>query len=720
MKILIVVPTAHGGGAEFVAMTWARTLMERGHELGVFTTARAARPRDVPSEISWYGVAEGSGHWKIQIRLRGVIADQKPDVVLALQQYPNLHAILAKVGRSKQTVVISERNLVSIGKSRQGLNHRMKVRVAKLLYRYADRTVAISHAVAADLVGSFDVSPARCIVVPNPALAKVEAIQDSGLATLVRNEIDGGGSAETVLVLACRLVKQKRPTLAVDAAAELVRRGAVVRLILFGGGPLHEHVVERALKAGVIVDDRGWAENWFADVPAGAVHVLPSDQEGLANTLVEAAGAGLRSVAYSRALGVSDALIPGITGTLVREEGAEALADAIETQRGKRVEGVDTWLEQFSAKRSADVLERVLLEVAMPRGNKSRAKATALQIGGAGDIAGGLSQVIRSLSDEEVPGFRVKAMPTRSLESSSATVGLAMSAVVKILRFWPSRRKTVLVGHLSQGGSFVREGGILRIGAALGYPTVVHVHGSSFGAYARSNPRLVRTVLRRASRILVLSDESARAVSTLLPEATVVRLPNSVNVPERLPPKENVVVFGGVVGHRKGVDLLLEAWRTINTEGWDLWLCGPADPAMNLKDIPAGVKLAGAISHDDLLSRLASSSIAVLPSRAEAMPLFVLEAMAAGNAVIASDVGALAEAVDASVGRLVAPGDPGVVAEALADLIADENRRTQMGVNARARATERYSTIRCFPEIANVWTDALASTSGASRNRDKL
>ena len=720
MRILIVIPTAHGGGAEFVAMTWARSLLELGHNVAVFTTARASRPEEVPSTMSWYGVTERSGHLKTQLRLRRAIINQKPDVVLALQQYPNLHAILASVGRRKYKVVISERNLVSIGKSRQGLNHRSKVRVAKFLYRRADRTVAISHAVAADLVGSFRVSPSRCVVVPNPALAKLELCPHLDEINRANSNPLDCESKDLVLVLACRLVKQKRPMLAVDAAAELVRRGYSVRLILFGGGILHDAVVDGALAAGVTVDDRGWAENWFAEVPPGAVHVLPSDQEGLANTLIEAAGAGIRSVAYSRALGVSDALIPGLTGVLVREEGTKALADAIETQRGRCVEQVDSWLEQFSANRSAELLERVLSEVSTQVGVKGSPRATALQIGGAGDVAGGLSQVIRSLSEHEFPAFQVKAIPTRSLEGSLLTVRRAVSAVVKLLLCWRTRRTTLLVGHLSQRGSFVREGFILKLGTVLGYPAVVHLHGSSFAEYARSNPRLVRTVLRDVARILVLSDESERAVSSILPNATVVRLPNSVEIPDRLPAKQKVVVFGGVVGRRKGADLLLDAWRAIETKGWELWMCGPVDPGFDVERPPSNVKIIGSISHDDLLARLASSSIAVLPSRAEAMPLFVLEALAAGNAVVASDVGAIADAIDESVGRLIVPGDADVLAAALEDLIADHPQRTQMGIEARARAAKRYSTLRCFPEIEHVWTDALDFTEAIVKEDGRL
>lgn len=704
MKILVVVPTAHGGGAEFVAMTWARNLVERGHRLGVFTTARSTRPEGVPDGVDWFGPNSGAGHIGIQRALRRVQRSERPDVVLALQQYPNLHAVVGRMGFRRAPVVISERNLVSIGKSRQGFNHRAKVALAQTLYRRADRTVAISHAVAADLISSFGVDPSRCTVVPNPALAKVEAVRAAGIE-MTDAVLDAGAPDETVMVLACRLVQQKRPMLAVDAAAELVRRGRPVRLILFGGGALHDDVVAHAESAGVVVDDRGWAENWFAEIPKGAVHVLPSDQEGLANTLIEAAGAGIRSVAYSRALGVSDALLPGLTGVLVREDGPEVLADAIESQRGLDVHGVGAWLDQFSAGRSSTELERLLLDVV----GHEPPRATAVQIGGAGNIAGGLSQVVRSLSAGTVPGFRVLSRPTRSVDSSATTVHRTMKSAVSIAIRSPLRHKTVIAVHLSQGGSFFREGALAILGSTLGFPVVAHLHGSTFAAFAESNPRLVASVLRRTSGVLTLSEETTEAVVGLVPESKVVQLPNCVDIPMTLPPKDNVVVFGGRVGHRKGVDVLLEAWGSLDTTGWKLVAAGPIDPEFDLqvKNSDSTIEFVGSIPHEELLSILRSSALAVLPSRAEALPLFLLEAMAAGNAVVASDVGGIAELVDDSVGALIQPGDTASLVGALKRLLGDPQARAAAGSRARARAAARYGTDICHPLVAEVWRSAL-------------
>jgi L-malate glycosyltransferase len=84
--------------------------------------------------------------------------------------------------------------------------------------------------------------------------------------------------------------------------------------------------------------------------------------------------------------------------------------------------------------------------------------------------------------------------------------------------------------------------------------------------------------------------------------------------------------------------------------------------------------------------------IAVLCSKREGLPNSVLEAMAAGSPVVATDVGAVADAVvDGETGLLVPPENPGRLARALDSLLADPQRARRLGEAGRQRALERFS-----------------------------
>lgn len=93
----------------------------------------------------------------------------------------------------------------------------------------------------------------------------------------------------------------------------------------------------------------------------------------------------------------------------------------------------------------------------------------------------------------------------------------------------------------------------------------------------------------------------------------------------------------------------------------------------------------------DVARSLERADVFVLSSRSEGMPMSVLEAMAAGLPVVASDVGGVRELVDDENGRLVPPGDPDALARALADLVADPELRRGLGAAGRHRAATRFA-----------------------------
>ena len=95
---------------------------------------------------------------------------------------------------------------------------------------------------------------------------------------------------------------------------------------------------------------------------------------------------------------------------------------------------------------------------------------------------------------------------------------------------------------------------------------------------------------------------------------------------------------------------------------------------------------------DEPRRHLEALEVFVLPSRFEGFPLAVVEAMLAELPVVASDVGAVREAVlDGRTGLLVPRDDPEALAAAVRELLADPARRRAMGAAGRTLALERYT-----------------------------
>ena len=310
--------------------------------------------RPPPVDVAVIGLDTTAGPAGKVGQLRNFVATWEPDVVLSLQAFPNLLCIALRLslrGRTRPMVVISERNLVSLGVRRSPLKHKLKVWMCRRLYRFADAVVAISHPVAGELVSGFGVPPEKCAVVPNPATAKVRP----------RTSSTRRGEGPVELVLAGRLVPQKRPLLVVDTAAELHARGVPAVVSVFGDGPLLAAVTERAEARGVELRQHGWVEDWFDHCGGNAVLLLTSSREGFGNVLVEAAAVGIPSVAASEALGVADALVPGITGELARSGTPADFAEAVQRATCLDVSGIDRWLQRFSMQESGLTLEHFIV-----------------------------------------------------------------------------------------------------------------------------------------------------------------------------------------------------------------------------------------------------------------------------------------------------------------------------------------------------------------------
>ena len=103
------------------------------------------------------------------------------------------------------------------------------------------------------------------------------------------------------------------------------------------------------------------------------------------------------------------------------------------------------------------------------------------------------------------------------------------------------------------------------------------------------------------------------------------------------------------------------------------------------------------------MERMAACDLLVLPSYTEGFPNVVLEAMALGKAIVATDVGAIPEMLEAKCGLLVKPKDVQGLTTVLRSLLNDGNLRTELGNRARERALANYSIDVVFPRYMSLW-----------------
>jgi glycosyltransferase involved in cell wall biosynthesis len=249
---------------------------------------------------------------------------------------------------------------------------------------------------------------------------------------------------------------------------------------------------------------------------------------------------------------------------------------------------------------------------------------------------------------------------------------------------------------------------------------------------SRSQIAMQRAAYACAHTIVANSRAAAdRLVAERVPASKVAVVPNGLDfdrvVPHAPRSRRRKVVVVANLRREKGHDLLIDAagdvLRRFPDAVFEIVGGGPQLQALVERAASRGVLHAFAfLGHrDDAAERLADGDIFVLPSRSEAFPNAVLEAMAAGLPIVTSGVGGMLELIDdGRTGLLVPPDDPSALADRLIRLMADPDVASRLGRAARDAARARYSFDRMVAGFERIYLNQLTRRGVLATERPRL
>lgn len=275
--------------------------------------------------------------------------------------------------------------------------------------------------------------------------------------------------------------------------------------------------------------------------------------------------------------------------------------------------------------------------------------------------------------------------------------------------------------HTASYGSFQRKSLVISVAHRLRRPLIVHVHGAEFAAYVTKGSvgrraRVSRAV-ERAHTVIVLNQTVERVLRDLAPSADVRILENPATLVcgSATNPGSTQVLFLGRLGQRKGVDLLLQAIRTLQADGLDADFVLAGDGEVERTRLaaarlpqPSRVYIPGWVDTQRVHQLLHESSVFCLPSRNEGLPMALLQAMGHGLACVVTPVGGMGRLVDdGETGRIVPADDARALAIALGELLRDRDLRASLGARAFSLIQDKYTPETVMRHLDAIYRDIL-------------
>ncbi|MDQ8755447.1 glycosyltransferase [Sphingosinicella sp. LHD-64] len=308
-RILFVINSLAGGGAERVMATLLRHSGDRRdrYAMSLALLDEEASAYAPPEWLPVHRLDSGGGLVRSARRLRALVGETRPDLVLSFLTRSNVAACLATAGRDVP-FAISERVNTSAHLPRN-ISGRVSRTLVRRAYPRARRVIAVSEGVAEDLSANFGVARARVRVLANPV--------DGDLIRARAQEPDSLPVDGPYVVAMGRLVPNKNFALLIDAFADAAVPG---KLVILGEGPerdaLERRIAARNLGGRVLLP--GFLDNPFPLIAGADCYVLPSNAEGFPNGLVEAMALGLPVISTDCPSGPSEILAErprgGLTG----------------------------------------------------------------------------------------------------------------------------------------------------------------------------------------------------------------------------------------------------------------------------------------------------------------------------------------------------------------------------------------------------------------------
>lgn len=350
---------------------------------------------------------------------------------------------------------------------------------------------------------------------------------------------------------------------------------------------------------------------------------------------------------------------------------------------------------------------------------KDQEKIKVLMLGPDRSVHGGISAVVNNFYEAGLDQKLSLAYIGTMVDGSKLGKLLkAMEAFVLFLVKAPGYQ--IIHVNVASDNSYYRKSVFIKTAKLLGKKIVIHQHGGDFESFYYKEQddggrAKINKVLSMGDAFLVLTPFWKSFFGHMVSEEKIEVLPNGIMLPEQDQKTygQHKLLFLGRLCRDKGIEELLKALSSLREQYPDihLYLGGVWEDeelkreAENCRDF---VTWLGWVKGKEKEKYLNLCDIFVLPSYFEGQPVSVLEAMAAGCAVVASEVGGIPQMIaEGETGILTAPRDAGALEEGLRRALSDPELCRRMGEQARKKVEKEFSIETSMEKLLDIYRKVL-------------
>lgn len=347
-----------------------------------------------------------------------------------------------------------------------------------------------------------------------------------------------------------------------------------------------------------------------------------------------------------------------------------------------------------------------------------------LMVGTSTSTMGGISTVVNAyITSGLFERYQVKYISTHCDGGFFKKILILLKSYPVFLFFLVFGKYSLVHFHVSSRASFWRKSIFILTAKILSKHIIFHLHGSEFrefideelGAFRR---KIAVWIINRSDLVLVLSYSWREWMIRYAHKPDVIILENSIapiHLPAEVTRVHNQLLFLGRIGQRKGFWDLLCVLKKLKEKGCIFNLKVGGDGELNHAkklvkkyDLEDRVEFVGWVRGNEKRELLASSSIYLLPSYNEGMPMSILEALASGLPTVSTTVGGIPHQItDGVEGYLVSPGDLNQLEEKLALLLNSDNIVSKFSENACMKFNSNFSTKISLPKLEKIYSSLI-------------